>query len=294
MTEDRRQRLDSNRLVVRTILHPQQHRERIQPHVLVQRSEIRREVLRNTERARWVDARQRQEQACSIRPRKPSKVGDVVRLGCLEISARSVHFATSQVTQDVRPVVLPLELESRISPLGAADRRRQPWPADHDQAVPIQIELTAQRNLLKPNVEPKRSSQLANPIGGTEVFRGNDWPSTAVLKLFLERRSDDDLPGTKESTLRRRTAVAKLVDSSPRKARLVRDLCVRQPLVVEILNHMATQPGQLGDLLLRGRHPLGCSPKDLEGVSKLSNPFGLVRHASQSRGLDSALDSCLA
>jgi hypothetical protein len=276
------------------MLHPQQHRERLKHHFLVKRRKIRRKVLRNTERPRRMNARQREEETGPIRPRKPSKIGDVVRLGRLKVSARPVHLTGSQVTQGVRLIVLPLELESRIRSLRVADRCGQPWPADDDQAVPVQAELTTQRDLLEPNLEAERPSQLTNPIGGLKVFRRNDGPSTAVLELLLERRRDDDAPNAKEGTFWRRSTVAELVDSPPGEAGLLRDLCVRQPLVVEILDHLATKPRQLGDLLLRRRHPLGCSPKDLEGVSELSDPFGLVRHPSQSRGLDSALDSCLA
>ena len=92
----------------------------------------------------------------------------------------------------------------------------------------------------------------------------------------------------REDMLREATALVRdLVDTPASKTGFLGDLRVRQALGVEVLNHAATQPSQLGYLLLRGIETFRRNTQQLERVFDRGNAFHVARRHR------SPLDHCL-
>ena len=73
------------------------------------------------------------------------------------------------------------------------------WPADHDEVVAVQIQLTTERDVLGRGVQLQVASQGGEQVEGGEVLLGDDWPSAGGLDL--ERDGHGQPVGAEERAL---------------------------------------------------------------------------------------------
>lgn len=232
--------------------------------------------MHDAEGACSMDSRDSKHRAIAIRAGQPAEVSDVVRTVRFRVRSRAVRRAGTPVHQRPRLTLRVLPTEYRVLGVQAAHGLRHTRPADDDQAVTVEIDLTAHLDVAGADVEPVRLAQLFESLPGVDVGHGHD---RALLLAIPAQRSDDrDGARAEEGSLGGRAGMPDLMNPPAAQAGLFGNLRVRQPLRVKVLNHTTAKPGKFGHLLLRVGQPRRDLTQEQVRIIDRHDPLQLVRH----------------
>src|SRR5690606_12425136 len=270
---DRGEQLRTHRLMgVGRVLGTDHHRERLVADLPPEAGDIGRQQMHHAQRPLRVNASDGEEGPVTVRPRQPPQIPDVVRTRRVVLLPGTDLLTRALVPQQPTGVV-PVPLDHRILVVRLPHRRRHPGTADHQQPGPVEVDPAIERHMIGPHRQIEGPGQLFQPLSGAKVVQGDVRP---VARRVRPQGSDHgDLTGAEESTLGCRPRVPDLMDTATAQARRLRDLRIRHPLRMQILNQPTPQPRQLGDLLLCLRQALSRSAQQLIRVLDLRDALQL-------------------
>lgn len=249
-------------------------------HLAPQRVQIGREQLHDAEGALRMDTGDGEERAVAVRARQPADVSHVVRAGRITVLSRPVGGTGPPVDDGPGPRFRALPAQYGILRVGVPHLLRHARAADDDQAVTVEVDFPAHRDVLRGDVETVRPREIFETLAQADVVHGDD--RSAALVVPPQRSRDDDRSSPEEGPFWRRSGMTDLVNPPAAQPGLLGDLRVREPLGVKILNHAPTEPGELGHLLLRVGQPGRHLAQEQVRIIDRRDPLQLVRHEHTS------------